>query len=206
MLKRHPAYLWIGTVLLGLLLHLPPPAWAYPEFQTYIQENSGRNVNCALCHAHGDGPDGLKPGQIGSLSPDEIAALGKARAAFEPGQEVDSPILNEFGNHIVKALGKQRILQLRQDPAALADELGYEHDIDHDGISDADEYLAGTHPVNHEHGEPWTLFVINIKKNLFHLIMVAAATILGLYGLTNLLHGFDQAMQEPNQSEDKTEV
>lgn len=170
---------------------LSSAAWAYPEFQTFIETQSGRNVNCAMCHAHGDGPEGLKPGQIGSLTPPQMEALGKARAAFAPGGEVDSPILNEFGNHIIEVLGKQQFLQIRQEPAKLAEALGPESDLDGDGLPDAREYLEGTLPTDPNHGDPWALFFINLKRSWFHVIMVGLATVAGLWGLQNLLHGFE---------------
>jgi hypothetical protein len=192
------------SALFAVLALLPAlQGWAYPEFQTYVQENSGRNVNCALCHAHGDGPEGLKPGQIGSLSAAELLQLNKARAAFEPGEEVDSPILNEFGNHIVATLGKKEFLLLRQDPAKLPEALGNEHDIDEDGIPDSEEYVSGTHPVEPQHGDPWRLFAINLRRRAFHVVMIILATVLGLYGLNNLLHGFAQVLDRAEASQSK---
>jgi len=180
--------------LIGLLV--AAPASAYPEFQTFIETQSSRNVNCALCHAHPDGPEGLKPGQIGSLNPSQLELLNKARAAFEPGQEVESPILNPFGNHIIQVLGKQRFLQIRQDPATLVAALGRESDLDRDGIPDVDEYLAGTLPIDPNHGDPWTLFRINLARRWFHIAMIFLATVAGLYGLSNFIHGFEQYAAE----------
>lgn len=180
-----------AVALAALSLTLCNGAWAYPEFQTYIEAASGRNVNCAMCHAHADGPEGLKPGQIGSLTPKELEALGTARAAFEPGQQVESPILNEFGNHIIEVLGKQQFLQIRQEPAKLAPVLGDESDLDGDGLSDAREYQEGTLPTDPNHGDPWALFVINAKRRWFHIVMVGLATAAGLWGLKNLLLGFE---------------
>lgn len=180
----------VASMIVACLL-APGAAFAYPEFQVFIEANSGRNVNCAMCHAHPDGPEGLKPGQIGSLKPPQLEALNKARAAFEPGQEVDSPILNPFGNHIVQKLGKQQFLQIRQNPVKLAEALGPEGDLDRDGISDAAEYLAGTLPTDPNHGDPWTLFLINLQRRWFHIVMVGLATASGLWGLNNLLNGFE---------------
>lgn len=174
-------------------------AWSYPEFQRFIEAESGRNVNCAMCHAHPDGPEGLKPGQIGSLTPQQMEALGKARAAFEPGQEVHSPILNAFGNHIIQVLGKQQFLQIRQEPAKLAGALGEESDLDGDGLSDAHELLAGTLPTDPTHGDPWALLFINLKRRWFHVVMVGAATVVGIWGLSNLLHGFEAAQAARKQ-------
>jgi hypothetical protein len=143
---RRPDHRRIHLLTLTVIALATQQAFAYPEFQKYVQQNSGRNVNCAMCHAHPDGPEGLKPGQIGSLKPQELDLLNRARAAFEPGQEVQSPILNAFGNDIVKRLGKSQFLLLRQDPQKLAEALGAESDLDGDSICDADEYLAGPCP------------------------------------------------------------
>jgi hypothetical protein len=188
---------WGASHLVGVLLGIgimtfAPMAFAYPEFQAYVQEHAPRNVNCAMCHAHPDGPEGLKPGQIGSLTLDELDRLNRARGAFEPGTAIDNPILNAFGDRIVEQLGKHRILELRQDPGALADELGYESDLDGDGIPDAREYLAGTHPLDPHSGEPWLLFVHNLKGSWFHLAMLVLATGFGLFGLNNLLRWFER--------------
>lgn len=169
-------------------------AQAHPQFQAFVDQHSGRKVNCAMCHAHPDGPEGLKPGQIGSLNTQQMDALNRARAAFEPGQEVKSPILNEFGNEMVRQLGKTRILELLQDPGALATALDPASDIDGDGVPDYEEYLAGTLPTDPHHGPPWRLFAINLRRNIFHIAMILLATAAGLYGLRHLLHGLDATL------------
>ena len=117
----------LRVVLLGAALLLASaPAVAYPEFEVFIEARSGRWVNCAFCHTNPDGPEGVKPGQIRSLSPAELERLNRARRAFEPGSDVDSPILNDFGDRMLHELGKRRILQLRvEDPGGLAELLRF---------------------------------------------------------------------------------
>lgn len=173
---------------------------AYPEFQKFVQTRSGRAINCAMCHANSDGPDGAGFGQIGGLSSEEITRLNQARAAFEPGQAVDSPILNKFGNHIVATIGKTRLLEFRNRPEELAAALGTTSDLDGDGIPDWREYLDGTHPLKKTDGNPWLLFVNNLSRYRFHVIMIVFATVLTIYGLANLLRGSSEvhdATQEP---------
>jgi len=165
-------------------------AQAYPEFQAFSKKNSGRFVNCAMCHANADGPDGVKPGQIGRLKPEELTRLNAARAAFKPGVDVDSPILNSFGNHIIKTLGKEKFLQLRRDPKALADALGYESDLDGDGVPDAQEFLDGTDPLDAQNGNPWKLFVANLVRNRVHVLLLVLATVSGMFAIRNLLKWF----------------
>lgn len=185
----------------GLALVLAQSAQAHPEFQRYIQENSGRTVSCTMCHLHPDGPEGPKPGQIGSLSIQQLDQLNQARAAFEPGQNLENPLLNEFGNRILNELGKAQILTLRQTPAELAQALNPDVDTDGDGIPDARELVAGTNPVDPQHGEPWKLFWINMRRRAFHVTMILLATLLGLYGLNNLLKAFGRAATQKRQDD-----
>jgi hypothetical protein len=182
----------IGALLFVAIALLTSRASAYPEFQAFVKKNSGRSVNCALCHANADGPDGVKPGQIGRLAPDELKRLNTARAAFKPGADVDSPILNVFGNHVIKTLGKERFLQLRKDPRALADGLGSTSDLDGDGIPDAQEYLDGTDPLDAQNGNPWKLFVNNVIANRLHLLLLLLATASGIFAIRNLIRWFDR--------------
>ena len=176
-------------------------AHAYPEFQKFVQASSGRAVNCAMCHTSPDGPDGAGFGQIGSLTPDELGRLNRARAAFEPGQEVESPILNRFGNHVVRTIGKTRFLEMRSRPAELAAALGAASDLDGDGIPDSREYLDGTHPLKRTDGNPWLLFVNNLVRYRFHVVMIVIATALTIYGLANLLRGTHAAHESGRVSD-----
>lgn len=168
-------------------------ATAYPEFQQHLNKTSGRSVNCALCHAHSDGPEGTAPGQIGKLTQAELAELGRARAAFNPGAKPNNPILNAFGNHIIDSIGKTKFLELRLTPAELAGMLPQDSDLDHDGIPDPVELATGTHPLLKSDGRPWLLFKANFAANWGQIVLMLGATVLGLWGLQHLLHGFDTA-------------
>lgn len=178
------------TILVGVVLLLTGigSAIAYPEYQRYSKAKSGRSINCAMCHAHSDGPDGLKPGQIGSLNQDELNELGLARQAFEPGFAGKNPVLNEFGNSILKSAGKNKLTEFKQRPELIAETLAKTSDLDGDGIPDFEEFEDGTHPLNSLDGHPWKLFKNNVRKNAFHIVMLLLATGFGLFGLSNLLH------------------
>lgn len=177
----------LGGALFALISLLAAPALAHPEFQAFSKQHSGRGVSCAMCHAHPDGPDGMKPGQIGRLTPKELERLNKARAAFQPGANIDSPILNAFGNHIVNTLGKEKLLSFRKNPAGLADALGYSSDLDTDGIPDAQEYLDGTNPLDPHSGAPLKLLLRNLRLQGMHVALLALAVASALFGIRHLL-------------------
>lgn len=193
--RRVPSLLWCCVVhptrasaLVLVCLLLSPVAFAYPEFQAYSQKHSGRYVDCSMCHVNPQGPEGTQPGQIGSLSPKALQQLNRARAAFKPGANADNPILNDFGDHIINTLGRTKFIQLRRHPEKLAAALGMKSDLDGDGIPDAREYLDGTLPLDPDSGDPWLLFINNLKRYWFHVVMIILATLFGLYGLNNLGH------------------
>lgn len=179
----------LNSFLLLLTFLVAENCLAYPEFQRFSQENSGRPINCAMCHTNGDGPEGASRGQIGSLTPDELNDLNAARGAFAPGVPVRSPILNAFGNNLITVIGKTKFLELRAHPEQLAEVYGFQSDLDKDGIADAQEYLEGTHPLNNVHGNPLRLFLHNLKAYKLHVILIVLATVAGFYGLSHLLHG-----------------
>ncbi len=175
------------------ILLWPVAVLAYPEFQANIAKRSGRAVNCALCHNHADGPEGAAYGQIGSLTPEQIKQLQAARAAFEPGNHAENPLLNPFGNYLIQTLGKKKVLEMRRSPAGLPAALDQQHDFDQDGIPDAQELRDGTHPLIKTDGRPWLLFRHNFRANFGQILLTAAGTLAGLYGLKHLLHGFHAA-------------
>lgn len=184
----------LTAAVVALVLSAPRLAAAYPEYQKWVQKESGRSVSCAMCHAHPDGPEGVKHGQIGSLTPAEFEALGRARIAFEPGQKIDSPILNAFGNRIIEAAGKKKFMALRDRPEDLGKLLG-DSDLDGDGLSDAREYRDGTDVLNPHHGAPWALLAINLRRFGVHLGLLVLATMAGLYGLNHLFRWFGTAAE-----------
>lgn len=191
-----------NVIVLALILLVPKSADAYSEFEAAIEEVSGRTINCAYCHEHADGPDGVKPGQIGSLTPSERKMLNKARTSFEPGGQVDSPILNDFGDHLINVIGKKAIVKLKDRPLDLPVLLG-DSDLDHDGIVDGDEFLDGTHPLIHEHGNPWRLLVINLKREWFSLMMLLLATVFGIFGIEHMLHWFGHEAERAVSGKEK---
>lgn len=181
-------YMIVASAAVALLF--APAAIGYPEFQEFCEKRSGRNVNCAMCHTNGQGPSGSDPGQVGALTPEEMKRLATARAALDPGTPVDSPILNRFGNHIMQALGKKRVLEVRKDPATLAVLLGSKSDLDDDGIPDSKEFLDGTDPLNSNHGDPLTLLSVNLKRYAPHVLLAAVAIFFLDFGFTRVLKGF----------------
>lgn len=166
------------------------PARAYSEYRDFVEKASGRSVDCSLCHTNPEGPEGVKPGQIGSLNVEEQARLNRARTAFEPGADVHSPILNDFGNSIIRAVGKQKFLAIRQHPEQLPAALPQDGDLDGDGIPDARELAEGTHPLNAAQGNPWLLFRNNLARHWSLVGAAALAAGLTLYGLANLRRYF----------------
>ncbi|MDX1583660.1 MAG: hypothetical protein R3338_08675, partial [Thermoanaerobaculia bacterium] len=58
--------------LVILMTMLAGTAGAYPEFEVWVENTSGRYIDCAMCHTHPDGPEGRK-----RLTQDEIRELVK---------------------------------------------------------------------------------------------------------------------------------
>jgi hypothetical protein len=193
--SRSDAYqlyvLWY-ICLLGIALNLltcSPPANCYPQYQAFVEKHSGRTVNCSLCHINDNGPVGTGRGQLGSLNTEQLGRLNEERAAIQPGKAVNSPILNKFGNQIIKTLGRGKFLQTISDPAQLAVLLGDKSDLDGDGIADSREYLDGTDPLNKFHGDAWRLFIINLDRYKIHILLSFLSLGLLCYGLTEMYRG-----------------
>ena len=186
--KMFQAYLMLASLPLFMSAS---PASAYPEYQQFVEKHSGKSVNCALCHTNSNGPTGKEEGQVGALNEKDMQALNSARAAVDPGMlKEDSPILNRFGNSIIRTLGKRKFVQLRTEPEKLAEALDKKSDLDEDGIPDAQEFLDGTDPTNKYHGDPLKLFMINIDRNKTHLALAALAVFLLDWGFAHLIRGF----------------
>ncbi|HEY9788683.1 MAG TPA: hypothetical protein V6D17_25065 [Candidatus Obscuribacterales bacterium] len=188
--------------LLLLLACAAQPVFSYPQFQQFSEKHSGRPVDCAMCHSNESGPQGTGEGQIGSLDAEAMKRLNKARAAMEPQSDVNSPILNSFGNEIIRTLGKRKVLECMANPAKLAEFLGEKKDLDEDGIPDGQEFLDGTDPTNKFHGDPWKLFVANLNKYKAHVILAVLAIFALDFGFAHILKGMTVAMKTRSVGKD----
>ncbi len=179
----------VGFAPATILLFTALPAFSYPEYQAFAEKHSGRTVDCAMCHVNAAGPVGNGSGQVSTLNEEQMRRLGRARAAMEPGVEIDSPILNKFGNQIIKAIGRKKFMEVKGNPEELAKLLGDKSDLDDDGIPDSQEYLDGTHPLNKLHGDPVKLFWINLNRYKVHVILTLIAVFAIEYGIAHWLKG-----------------
>ena len=157
-------------------------AFAFNEFQTFIEQKSKKQLNCAYCHSHVNGPNGNEAGQLGSLSEDEKQLTAYNQFVKSNKELVDSPILNEFGNYLVKKLGYEKITNAQNDPSLLVNELN-DLDLDHDGISDAQELLDGTLPNDPLDGSPVKLLINNLKKKWVEIIFQITMVLLLIVSL-----------------------
>ena len=181
-------YLFILSLLVIGQFNLK--GYSFPQLEEFVAKHSGKPVNCAMCHANDAGPTGNDLGQLGHMTVAEMARVNIARLAMQPGQKVDSPILNRFGNHIVETVGMQKLITLIAQPQDLATALGNKSDLDGDGIADSEEYLDGTDPLNRFNGDPLKLFKINLSRNLLVIGIITAALGLLVFGLAQVIQGF----------------
>jgi len=161
------------------------PVLAFNELQSFIELKSKKQLNCAYCHKHINGPNGNETGQLGSLTEDEKQLIAYNQFLNSNKELVDSPILNEFGNYLVKKLGYEKITNAQNDPSLLVDELKAS-DLDLDGISDAQELLDGTLPNDPLDGSPLKLFINNLNKKWVAIIFQITTILLLVLSLLKL--------------------
>ena len=188
-----------ALTILAVWLASSRPATAYPEFQTFSEKHSGKTTNCAMCHTNPAGPIGDEEGQIGSLTAAQMERLSRARVAIKPGSDIESPILNKFGNQILHDLGRTKIIELKENPAGLEQALGTKGDLDADGIADSKEFMDGTDPLNPYHGDPWKLALVNIDRYKIQIGLAIISIALLDYGFMQILHGLS-AIQKVRRS------
>ena len=99
-------FLSLGLITFFLISN----ALAHPEYLQYFKKESGRPINCAMCHKDPEGPEGVKPDQIGGLSKEDKKLLELARKA-KPGDNIINPILNPFGNEILNTIGHDKLVE-----------------------------------------------------------------------------------------------
>ena len=157
-------------------------AFAFNEFQTYIEQKSKKQLNCAYCHSHVNGPNGNEAGQLGSLS-EEQKQLTSYNQFLQGSKELaDSPILNEFGNYLVKKLGYDTIVKAQDDLNKIVEGLRGS-DLDCDGINDSEEVLDGTLPNDPLDGSPVKLLINNLKKKWVEIIFQITMVLLLIVSL-----------------------
>lgn len=151
------------TIVVFYLLISSGPVHAFNEFQTFIEERSKKQLNCAYCHSHSNGPEGNEIGQLGSLDDGHKQLTAYNQFLQGNKESINSPILNEFGNYLVKKLGYEKLINAQSNPNVIVEDLK-NSDLDRDGITDSQEILDGTLPNDPLDGNPFKLFVSNAKK------------------------------------------
>ena len=160
-------------------------AVAFSEFQSYIEQKSKKQLNCAYCHNHVNGPNGNEAGQLGLLSEEEKQLTAYNQFLQGNKELINSPILNEFGNYLVKKSGYEEIVNAQEEPDRLIDKLK-DSDLDQDGIKDSEELLDGTLPNDPLDGNPLKLFINNIKKKWTEICFQGIAIMLLVISLFKL--------------------
>ena len=160
-------------------------AFAFNEFQMFIEQKSKKQLNCAYSHNHTNGPEGNEAGQLGSLSEEQKQLTAYNQFLSSNKKLVNSPILNEFGNYLVQKLGYEEIINAQEEPDKLVEKLK-NSDLDYDGITDAQELLNGTLPNDPLDGSPFKLFLNNIRKKLVEICFQVIAIVLLITSLFKL--------------------
>lgn len=159
-------------VTAGMWLASFHSAIAFPQYADWISEKSGKPIDCAYCHVNAEGPQGGGPGQIGSLSDVQLAKL----------RTPESPILNAFGQSLIKHLGYEGVAQGLTDPAGVAQKMKA-FDMDGDGISDGDEMLYGTLPSDSLSAPPQLVWQKRLEKHMPFVLLVGGCGVAGAIAL-----------------------
>ena len=69
-------------------------AFAFNEFQTFIEQKSKKQLNCAYCHVHLNGPEGNESGQLDVLNDEQKKLTAYNQFLSANKETVGSPILN----------------------------------------------------------------------------------------------------------------
>jgi hypothetical protein len=170
---------------------------AFPAYAEWISKKSGTQVDCAYCHISLYGPTGSGRGQTGSLSAEQSKLLHTA----------DSPILNEFGKHIIATYGYDKVLSEMATPEKLAQEMS-KYDLDGDGVNDGVEMQNATLADDPLSAPPSLIWWINLQRHAFFVAIIAISAICsaaGLYGLVRGTHNGDVQKPQAGGKADEAE-
>lgn len=151
------------------------PAQAFPQFEQWISKKAGFQTNCAYCHLNAAGPLGNGNGQEGALTDQQRSNL----------HTKDSPILNEFGQHLIARLSYQKVVSSVEDPQALALVMKA-YDLDGDGVPDGEEMLHGTLPQDPLSAPPGLIWSRRLKDNSLFLWCIWSSAIVAAIGFWRL--------------------
>jgi hypothetical protein len=147
-------------------------AHAFPPFERWISQKAGFQTDCAYCHVNPAGPSGHGVGQEGRLDERQKQHLHSA----------DSPILNSFGQHLLKTLSYDKVVSSVSDPGSLAVQMkGY--DLDGDGVSDGEEMEHGTLAYDPLSAPPALVWMERLKQNWSFVVTLAVSSLAGAAGL-----------------------
>lgn len=172
------------ALLLAMTLQ-PSQVYAFVEFQTFIEQKSKKQLNCAYCHSHTNGPEGDESGQLRSLDEKQKQSTAYNQFLQSNKEFIDSPILNEFGNYLVKKLGYETITSAQNEPNKLVEGLK-DSDLDNDGIKDSQELLEGTLPNDPFDGNSLRLFLNGVKKKWIEISFQAIVILFLIISLLKL--------------------
>ena len=161
---------------------------AFNEFQIFMEEKAKKQLNCTYCHSHPNGPEGNEEGQLDSLTEDEKKLTAYNQYLAGNTIFVNSPILNEFGNYLVKKLGYEEIVKAQNEPTKIIEGLK-DSDFDKDGIIDSTEITEGTLSNDPYDGSPLRLFVHNFKKNIPEILLQIISAVVFIFSIFKLKNG-----------------